>query len=77
MSVNYKLRDRRIRKIPRIETCSPIVPLAAHQTLKNRILLENYFVPGDLEAQIGAFSVGKATWNQSLRDLGILFVNTA
>jgi len=26
-----------------------------HQTLKNRILLENYFLPGDLEAQIGTF----------------------
>ena len=26
-----------------------------HQTLKNRILLENYFSPGDLEAQIEAF----------------------
>ena len=26
-----------------------------YQTLKNRILLENYFPPGDLEAQIGAF----------------------
>ena len=26
-----------------------------HQTLKNRILLEKYFLPGDLEAQIGAF----------------------
>jgi len=26
-----------------------------HQTLKNRILLENYFLPGDLEAQIKAF----------------------
>jgi putative transposase len=26
-----------------------------HQTLKNRILLENYFLPGDLEAQIDAF----------------------
>ncbi len=25
-----------------------------HQTLKNRILLENYFLPGDLEAQITA-----------------------
>ena len=23
-----------------------------HQTLKNRILLENYFLPGDLEAHI-------------------------
>ena len=26
-----------------------------HQTLKNRILLENYFLPGDLEARIKAF----------------------
>jgi hypothetical protein len=25
-----------------------------HQTLKNRILLENYYLPGDLEAQIEA-----------------------
>ena len=28
-----------------------------HQTLKNRILLENYYLPGDLEAQIEAFVV--------------------
>ncbi|SJM70944.1 Chromosome (plasmid) partitioning protein ParB [Brevundimonas diminuta 3F5N] len=26
-----------------------------HQTLKNRVLLENYFLPGDLESQIEAF----------------------
>ena len=26
-----------------------------HQTLKNRILLENHYLPGDLEAQVGAF----------------------
>jgi putative transposase len=26
-----------------------------HQTLKNRILLQNYYLPGDLEADIGAF----------------------
>ena len=26
-----------------------------HQTLKNRILLENYYLPGDLDAEIGAF----------------------
>ena len=26
-----------------------------HQTLKNRILRENYYLPGDLEAQIEAF----------------------
>src|SRR5262249_28617950 len=29
-----------------------------HQTLKNRILLETYFLPGDLEAQIAAFVEG-------------------
>ncbi len=26
-----------------------------HQTMKNRISLENYFLPGDLEAKIGNF----------------------
>jgi putative transposase len=26
-----------------------------HQTLKNRILLENYYLPGDLQAQVAAF----------------------
>ena len=26
-----------------------------HQTLKNRILLEHYFLPGDLESQIETF----------------------
>lgn len=26
-----------------------------HQTMKNRVLLEHYFLPGDLEAQIEAF----------------------
>jgi hypothetical protein len=26
-----------------------------HQTLKNRILLENYYLPGELQAQIDAF----------------------
>ena len=26
-----------------------------HQTLKNRILLENYYLPGDLERQVTAF----------------------
>jgi transposase InsO family protein len=26
-----------------------------HQTLKNRILLENYFLPGDLEKHIRTF----------------------
>jgi putative transposase len=26
-----------------------------HKTLKNRILLENYYLPGDMETQIAAF----------------------
>ena len=26
-----------------------------HQTLKNRILLENYYLPGDLQAEIETF----------------------
>ncbi len=26
-----------------------------HQTLKNRVLLENYYLPGHLEAQVGTF----------------------
>ena len=26
-----------------------------HQTMKNRVLLENYYSPGDLEAQIAGF----------------------
>ena len=26
-----------------------------HQTLKNRVLLENYYLPGDLEASVGTF----------------------
>ena len=26
-----------------------------HQTLKNRVLLENYYLPGNLEASVGAF----------------------
>ena len=26
-----------------------------HQMLKNRILLEDYYLPGDLEGQTGAF----------------------
>ena len=33
-----------------------MTPEYAHQTLKNRILLENYFLPGDLKRQIEAFT---------------------
>jgi len=34
---------------------SALKECVADQTLKNRILLENYFLPGDLERQIEAF----------------------
>jgi transposase InsO family protein len=42
-----------------------------HQTLKNRILLENYFLPGDLEAQIDAFVVhyNHRRYHESLSNL--------
>ena len=42
-----------------------------HQTLKNRILLENYYLPGDLEAQIDTF-VGHYNhhrYHESLKNL--------
>ena len=42
-----------------------------HQTLKNRILLENYYLPGDLEAQVGAFveHYNHRRCHESLRNL--------
>ena len=42
-----------------------------HQTLKNRILLENYFLPGDLEAQIDAFveNYNHQRYHESLQNL--------
>ena len=42
-----------------------------HQTLKNRILLENYYLPGDLEAQIEAFvdSYNHQRYHESLGNL--------
>ena len=42
-----------------------------HQTMKNRILLENYFLPGDLEAKIGAFvdHYNHHRYHESLRNL--------
>jgi putative transposase len=42
-----------------------------HQTLKNRILLENYYLPGDLEAQIEAFVAGynHLRYHQSIANL--------
>lgn len=42
-----------------------------HQTLKNRILLENYFIPGDLEKQIAAFidHYNHNRYHESLKNL--------
>lgn len=42
-----------------------------HQTLKNRILLENYYLPGDLNAQIEAFvdHYNQRRCHESLRNL--------
>jgi putative transposase len=42
-----------------------------HQTLKNRILLENYYLPGDLEAQVEAFigHYNHQRYHESLRNL--------
>jgi putative transposase len=42
-----------------------------HQTLKNRILLENYYLPGDLEAQVGAFigHYNHRRYHESLKNL--------
>jgi putative transposase len=42
-----------------------------HQTLKNRLLLENYYLPGDLEAQIEAFVAHYNHWryHESLNNL--------
>ena len=42
-----------------------------HQTLKNRILLENYYLPGDLEAQIGTFigHYNHHRYHESLKNL--------
>ena len=42
-----------------------------HQTLKNRILLENYYLPGDLERQIGAFveHYNQVRYHESIENL--------
>src|SRR5678816_176666 len=42
-----------------------------HQTLKNRILLENYYLPGDLEAHIARFveHYNHQRYHESLRNL--------
>ena len=42
-----------------------------HQTLKNRILLENYYLPGDLKAHIGRFveHYNHRRYHESLKNL--------
>jgi putative transposase len=42
-----------------------------HQTLKNRILLENYYLPGDLKAHIGRFveNYNHRRYHESLKNL--------
>lgn len=42
-----------------------------HQTLKNRILLENYFLPGDLKGEIGKFidHYNNYRYHESLQNL--------
>ena len=42
-----------------------------HQTLKNRILLEHYYLPGDLERQVAAFidHYNHARYHESLGNL--------
>ena len=42
-----------------------------HQTLKNRILLEHYYLPGDLERQVAAFVAhyNYARYHESLGNL--------
>jgi hypothetical protein len=49
-----------VRKITLDKLCRTLASnhsyqISVHQTLKNRILLENYYLPGDLEAKIGDF----------------------
>jgi transposase InsO family protein len=43
-----------------------------HQTLKNRILLENYYLPGDLEQKIGDFisHYNHLRYHESIANLG-------
>ena len=42
-----------------------------HQTLKNRILLEHYYLPGDLERQVAVFveRYNHARYHESLNNL--------
>jgi len=67
------LSDRNIEHI-RGATCHPQTQGKIerwHQTLKNRILLENYYLPGDLKAKIGAFvdHYNRRRYHESLNNL--------
>ena len=44
-----------------------------HQTLKNRTWLENYYLPGDLEAQLAVFRAEAAKRNNDFLDVGNQF----
>ena len=48
-----------------------------HQTMKNRVLLENYYLPGDLEQQIGTFVeyYNKERYYESLNNITPADVN--
>jgi len=57
MSVARRSTHKPKVKSPPVHCCA--VPCRAverwHQAMKNRVLLENYYLPGDLERQIGTF----------------------
>src|SRR4051812_34955621 len=60
ITVAHRITHRRQGKIERW-----------HQTLKNRVLLENYYLPGALEAEVGAFveHYNHARYHESLHNL--------
>ncbi len=45
--------------------------MAGRRTLKNRILLDNYYLPGDLERQIDAFAehYNRSRYHESIDNL--------
>jgi len=49
-----------------------------HQTMKNRILLWNYFLPGDLEARTGSFvfHYNHRRYHESIGNLTLVDVYT-
>ena len=57
--VDYKIHWLKMMSVPESQAVvgrhDGINGMDRHQTLKNRILLKNHYLPGDLEASIGAF----------------------